>query len=331
MPRKPELVGQRFGSLTVIGELPERDRRGNVRWLCECECGKEKIATSGDLHVGKAFHCGCSGANTLKNKGMIGKKFHRLLVVEKASPDGDQTCWKCKCDCGKTVTIRSGNLKNGNSQSCGCWRSIANTTHGKSDAPEYGTWSGIKGRCNNPHNSSYRYYGGRGIKICDEWNSSFEEFLKDVGPRPSPEYSLDRINPDGNYEPGNVRWATPVEQLENRKARGITMDYYQHQTARSAIYPNELPQDGIVYCTLGLSSEASEVCGKVKKAIRDNGYEFTAEVRRQIIDEMGDTFWYLSQLASELGIKLGTVAQLNLKKLASRKRRGTLKGSGDNR
>lgn len=96
--------------------------------------------------------------------------------------------------------------------------------------PEYTAWAGMKSRCSDPNSSRYPYYGGRGIKVCDRWRDSFAAFLVDVGPRPSPDHSLDRMDPNGNYEPGAVRWATRKEQQRNRRNNRFLTIFGQRRT-----------------------------------------------------------------------------------------------------
>jgi hypothetical protein len=132
--------------------------------------------------------------------------------------------WVCRCDCdgGKEIPVSAYALKAGLTKSCGCSRLEAKNrlTHGETSrwefTPEYRCWTGMKARCSNPNKSNYRFYGGRGILVSDRWINSYETFLSDMGRMPSPKHTLDRIDPDGNYEPGNVRWATWSEQQRNR-------------------------------------------------------------------------------------------------------------------
>ena len=129
------------------------------------------------------------------------------------------------CDCGKEIVIRAYSIKSGNTKSCGCLRteinSELNSTHRESsctgNTKEWRAWYSMKERCCTPGQDSYKHYGGRGIAVCDRWVNSFENFLEDMGRAPTPDHTLDRF-PDvnGNYGPGNVRWATPSEQARNK-------------------------------------------------------------------------------------------------------------------
>lgn len=131
--------------------------------------------------------------------------------------------WISRCSCGTAVSVEASALKSGNTQSCGCLQRELEAaggprrTHGKAGTPEYKAWIRMKNRCYDESFIEYAHYGGRGINVCDEWRHSFETFFADIGPRPSPVHSLDRINNDGNYGPGNVRWATRIQQANNRR------------------------------------------------------------------------------------------------------------------
>lgn len=155
---------------------------------------------------------------------MINEKFGRLTVISYIGMSkNSMKMWKCKCDCGKIVEVRQGNLKNGHTKSCGCLqqevRVTSNTTHGHTsnhkNSKTFNAWVNMKKRCFDKNNKSYHNYGGRGITVCDRW-MKFENFLEDMG-CPSSELTLDRINTDGNYEPSNCRWATQKEQQNNRR------------------------------------------------------------------------------------------------------------------
>ena len=150
------------------------------------------------------------------------KRFGRLTVVSRVPRnEGGHAIWKCRCDCGSERKITSDKLRSGNTRSCGCLKTelqkLRLTTHGKSHLPEYSIWCAIKNRCNNPNDKDYKYYGGRGIRICKSWDKDFESFFNFLGVRPFIGAEIDRINNDGNYKPGNVRWATHKQQMQNSR------------------------------------------------------------------------------------------------------------------
>lgn len=150
---------------------------------------------------------------------MTGVVVGRLVFGTRAGSDKfGQAAWNAECSCGRKVVLTGAVVRRGGFVSCGCYRSEnkANLKHGYSGSPEYRSWQHMLDRCRNPKDRKYPNYGGRGISVLF---SSFEEFLAEVGPRPAGKYSIDRIDNDGNYEHGNVRWATPFEQARNRRPR----------------------------------------------------------------------------------------------------------------
>lgn len=149
-------------------------------------------------------------------RDLLGVHFGKLVVTSFSGRRNGQTMWKARCECGSTYEYQSGNLLQGFSRGCrDCC--TANLKHGLSRSPEYTCWHQMLQRCNSPKSKAYKYYGARGISVCKRWRDSFEAFYSDMGPRTSDKHSIDRINNDGNYEPGNCRWATAAEQARNQR------------------------------------------------------------------------------------------------------------------
>ncbi|MGF3022677.1 hypothetical protein ACQVP2_07595 [Methylobacterium aquaticum] len=156
-----------------------------------------------------------------------GDNFHRLTAVAfvRRDPANHRAIWSFRCECGVAIEVAASWVKSGNTKSCGCLNRekirSSSLKHGNArggrKTPEYLSWINMIQRCTNPLNTSYDRYGAVGISVCDRWRDSFENFLADMGPRPGPEYSIERSRGDGNYEPDNCHWATPTEQSRNRR------------------------------------------------------------------------------------------------------------------
>lgn len=165
--------------------------------------------------------------STNYREDLTGLKFNRLIVIKfhgrlprRSKPTETLPYWECLCDCGQTSLVEEYKLKKGKTQSCGCLRkeraTLATTKHGSHKTSEYFSWNSMIQRCTNPNNSKYDYYGKLGIKVCERWSNSFENFLEDMGKKPDKEYSIDRICGNGDYEPSNCRWADKSTQSYNR-------------------------------------------------------------------------------------------------------------------
>ena len=162
-----------------------------------------------------------------KANNLTGQKFGRLTAVKRVgSAENGTAMWECSCECGAVVSVRSVVLTSGRSKSCGCLMkelaSIRMTTHGMSRTPTWYSWDSMIARCTRESHPAFAAYGGRGIKVCNRWRESFEDFLADMGERPEG-MTLDRKDGNKGYEPENCRWATATTQSNNRGDFNVTV------------------------------------------------------------------------------------------------------------
>lgn len=166
-------------------------------------------------------------------QNLIGKQFNRLTVVAfdgfRQKPSGKRRVqWLCRCECGNTTSVAAPNLKSGNSKSCGCHNlevARSRATHRSGKSSEYKSWNGLKDRCLNPKSRVFHRYGGRGITVCERWQNSFENFIADMGPKPTAKHSIDRIDNEKGYFPENCKWSNQTEQTRNtRRNRLLTLN-----------------------------------------------------------------------------------------------------------
>ncbi len=184
-----------------------------------------------------------------KAQDLSGQRFGKLTVLERAGAKGHHTTWLCKCDCGNAVTVSRGNLLNGHCKSCGCLkhRPAVNRTHGQSKTRLYYVWRNMLNRCYNDKLRDYPNYGGRGITVCDEWKDNFQAFSEwafsngyDPAARRG-EYTLDRKDTNGNYEPSNCRWVTETVQANNKRSNHDIEYNGEHLTLTQAAEISGIP------------------------------------------------------------------------------------------
>lgn len=255
-PIKHDLTDLRFGMLVAKHVVPKTDAAQPNRWHCQCDCGNTFDVAHGALTSGHTESCGCQRSQSLD---LTGKRFGRLIALERmGANDLRKGVWKCQCDCGNLHETTTGALQSGQTKSCGCLhietsgqnnRSHGATAKDSEVFSEYQIWNGMRQRCSNPNHSSYDYYGGRGITVCEAWENDFETFLADMGPKPFPYATLERVDNDKGYGPGNVVWATRKQQGGNSRKNRVVFAFGKKQTV-TQLYESTSKAHGISYQSL---------------------------------------------------------------------------------
>lgn len=230
---RTELIGKKFTKLTVTSFAYYNDKNRDF-WNCICECGNEKIIRGASLKAGNTKSCGClikekNRTSPKRRKDLTGQRFGKLVVIEIVTTLKNDVIWRCKCDCGGEKNVRRSKLVCGYTKSCGCLASEISSwkIHGKTKHSLHKKWISMRRRCEDEkHGSFYELYGGRGIKVYDDWHGPegfvrFFDYCYSIHPDLDQllvqKYELDRIDTNGNYEPGNIRFVTKTENMRNRR------------------------------------------------------------------------------------------------------------------
>lgn len=221
-----DLTGQRFGKLVAVSDTGQRTKSRSVIWLCRCDCGNEVKLPSSALVSGNTKSCGClrngnvrGGIGGCKPVDWSGHRFGMLTAIERVGSNNDRdSLWMMRCDCGNTCIKDISIAVRGELTSCGCKSKPYDHRYERLHV----VYHGIKARCYQKSHISYKWYGARGIRMCDEWLHDFDAF-KDWAlasgyqiDAPRGACTIDRIDPNGNYEPSNCRWLSIAEQQRNK-------------------------------------------------------------------------------------------------------------------
>lgn len=238
MVARIDLIGQRFGKLTVVSR--SESKKGKAYWLCRCDCGVEKVVYGYSLNSGNTRSCGCIqrelGKESIKKlhskldkhprfKDLTGQKFNMLTAISWSVHRSGKVEWKCRCDCGKETTVLALNLTRGHTTSCGCHRDAIRGQANKADY-ETGTslhriWLKMKRRCREIDDHA-KYYFQRGIKVCDEWEKDYKAFRDwSLSHGYDDSLTIDRIDNNKGYSPENCRWVTMQTQANNNRKNRI--------------------------------------------------------------------------------------------------------------
>lgn len=230
--QKSKNIGKTFGFLTIINVS------GSKKYKCRCICGKILDVYRSNLLSGKTKSCGCYNdkmRGITQFKDMTGQKFGRLTVISRSKHSCDEhASWLCRCDCGNTCVVNGRCLRQGSTQSCGCYQREMckkwSTTHGETKTRLYHSWLNMKARCYNTNNHKYYRYGARGIYVCDEWKNDFVTFRDwSLSHGYNDDLTIDRIDNDGPYAPWNCRWTTSDTQANNKSSNVmITLNNITH-------------------------------------------------------------------------------------------------------
>lgn len=227
-----DITGSRFGKLVVKSLLGSYKTR--LYWLCECDCGGTSEVSTNSLNMGGSRSCGCENLKGLRKRidslpDLVGQSFGRLTVIAHAHTEDYERVWLCRCSCGAHTMVPTGRLNGGNTKSCGCLRrdvraalnSVEKLKHGLSHTRAYVAWGNMMRRCTDPNDTHFHRYGGRGIAV-EPYLQVFENFFEYMGECPEG-LTLDRVENDGGYMRGNLRWATDKEQ-QNNKSDNVLVD-----------------------------------------------------------------------------------------------------------